>query len=209
MDYKGNVIITPEYENVREINVDIFEVKKDGKVGVINKDKEQKVAFSFKEINYNKKAGIYIADDENYQSSILDSNFEVKIVGILSELNTDDGYMKIKIEDNYKYYNFKFEEKTIQQILPTNKIFVNKKDGKYGYIDEKGNQVVEPIYEDAIELNEYGYGAVKKDGVWGAINQEGNIIIEPTYNLDENLKINFIGKWHLGLDLNMNYYCDK
>ena len=29
------------------------------------------------------------------------------------------------------------------------------------------------------------------------------------YNLDNNLVINFIGKFHLGTDLNMNYYCEK
>ena len=29
------------------------------------------------------------------------------------------------------------------------------------------------------------------------------------YNLEDNLVIEFIGKWHLGEDLNMNYYCEK
>ena len=28
------------------------------------------------------------------------------------------------------------------------------------------------------------------------------------YNLDNNIVINFIGKWHLGQDINMNYYCE-
>ena len=39
--------------------------------------------------------------------------------------------------------------------------------------------------------------------------KSGNVILEPQYNLDNNLVVDFIGKWHLGLDLNMNYYCDK
>ena len=38
---------------------------------------------------------------------------------------------------------------------------------------------------------------------------QGKIIIEPKYNLENNLKIDFISKWHLGEDLNMNYYCEK
>ena len=29
------------------------------------------------------------------------------------------------------------------------------------------------------------------------------------YELENNLVIDFIGKWHLGQDLNMNYYCEK
>ena len=117
--------------------------------------------------------------------------------------------MKLNIDDDYKYYNFKFEEKKVQDILLSNRLFMKKENGKYGFVDSKGNKVVDYIYDDATEFNKYGYAAVKKDGLWGSINSEGNIVIEPTYNLEDNLIIDFIGKWHLGLDLNMNYYCDK
>ena len=208
-DFEGNTKIEPTYDNLKEINKDIFSATKDGKVGLIDQEQNEKLGFEYKDIQYNEKAGIYIADDENYNSKILNSNFETKITGILSEINTNEGYLKIKQDENYKYYNFKFEEKNIQDILPKNKIYTNKQNGKYGFIDNKGNQVVECIYDDATELNKYGYAAVKKDGLWGAINSDGKVIIEPTYKLDENLVIDFIGKWHLGLDLNMNYYCDK
>lgn len=51
-----------------------------------------------------------------------------------------------------------------------------------------------------------GYAGIKKDGKWGAIDINGNIVINPTYNLDDYLQVDFIGKWHLGKDLNMNYY---
>lgn len=208
-DFEGNTKIEPTYDNLKEINKEIFSATKDGKVGLIDQEQNEKLGFEYKDIQYNEKAGIYIADDENYNSKILNSNFETKITGILSEINTDEGYLKIKQDENYKYYNFKFEEKNIQDILPKNKIYTNKQNGKYGFIDNKGNQVVECIYDDATESNKYGYAAIKKDGLWGAINSDGKVVIEPTYKLDENLVIDFIGKWHLGLDLNMNYYCDK
>lgn len=209
MNFEGNVIMEPTYDNLKEINTDIFLANKEGKAGVIDLEQNEKIAFNYQNIAYNKKAGIYIADDENYQSTLIDSNFEIRLLGILSEINTDSGYMKLKMEDDYKYYNFKFEERNIQDILKTNKIYTSKQNGKYGFVDSKGNVVVDYIYDDATELNEYGYAAVKKDGLWGAINSNGEIVIEPYYNLDNNLKIDFIGKWHLGLDLNMNYYCDK
>ena len=209
MDFDGNVKIAPEYEDLKEINTDIYSAKKDGKMGMIDQDKNEKLSFEYKDIKYNKKAGIYITEDENYNSKILNSNFETKIEGILSEINTDDGYMKIKQGDEYKYYNFKFEEKEVKDVLPSNNLFLSKKDGKYGYVDSKGNTVVDYIYDDAREQNEYGYSAIKKDGVWGSIDKEGNTVVEPIYNLDNNLVVDFIGKWHLGQDLNMNYYCDK
>lgn len=209
MDFEGNTKIEAEYEDLKEINTDIFVAKKNGKIGIIDQDKNEKLSFEYKDIKYNKKAGIYITEDENYNSKILNSNFETKIEGILSEINTDDGYMKIKQGDEYKYYNFKFEEKEVKDVLTSNNLFLSKKDGKYGYVDLKGNTVIDYIYDDAREQNEYGYLAVKKDGVWGAIDKEGNTVIEPIYNLDNNLVVDFIGKWHLGQDLNMNYYCDK
>lgn len=81
--------------------------------------------------------------------------------------------------------------------------------GKYGFVNSKGEVLVDYIYDDAQEQNEYGYAAVKSGGLWGAIDSKGNVVIEPTYNLDENLVIDFIGKFHLGYDLNMNYYCEK
>lgn len=209
MDFEGNILIEPTYEQLKEINTDVFLAKKEGKSGIIDKEQNQKIPFSYQDITYHKKAGIYIADDENYQSFILDSNFEIKLAGILSEVNTDAGYMKLKQQDDYKYYNFKFEEKKAQDILTNNKLFLSKQNGKYGFVDNKGNIVVDYIYDDATEFNQYGYAGVKKDGLWGSLNKEGNIVIEPTYQLDENLVIDFVGKWHLGLDLNMNYYCDK
>ena len=64
-------------------------------------------------------------------------------------------------------------------------------------------------YDDAKEQNEYGFAAVKKDGKWGAINKEGKEVIETKYDLENNLVIDFIGKWHLGTDLNLNYYTDE
>ena len=63
--------------------------------------------------------------------------------------------------------------------------------------------------DDATEQNEYGFAAVKQNGLWGSIDKDGKIIINPEYNLDNYLKINFIGKWHLGEDININYYCEE
>ena len=209
MNFSGEVIIEAVYDDLKEINIDMFSAKKDGKCGVIDNNKNEKVAFIYKDIIYNSKAGIYIAEDENFNSYLLDNNFEVKQIGILSELNTDMGYMKLKQNDEYKYYNFKFEQKDIKEICTNNNLFVDKKDGKYGFVNNKGEVVVDYIYDDAQEQNQYGYAAVKKDGLWGSIDKEGKVVIEPYYNLDNNLRIDFIGKWHLGLDLNMNYYCEK
>ena len=118
-------------------------------------------------------------------------------------------YIKMYINGEYKYYNLDFEEKTNIEILKGNNIFLRKKDEKYGYIDSEGNVVVDYIYDDATEQNKFGYVAVQKNGKWGALDKEGKEIVKPTYSLDNNIVIDFIGKWHLGEDINMNYYCEK
>ena len=93
-------------------------------------------------------------------------------------------------------------------LLTSNNLFVSKSNGKYGFVNKDGNVVVDYIYDDATEQNSSGYAGVKKDGLWGAIDLNGNVAVEPKYNLDENSKIDFIGKWHIAEDPIANYYLD-
>lgn len=209
MGYDGKVKIEAKYNNLKEINTDIFAAKTNKKYGIIDADNKEKLNFEYQDIYYNTVAGIYVAENDEYKSSILDTDFNIKITGILSEINTDKGYMKLNIDGEYKYYNFKLEEKNETEINADKTLFLSKKDGKYGFVDKDGKTVVDYTYDDATEQNAYGYVAVKKDGLWGSLNKEGKVVIEPTYDLNKNLLVDFIGKWHLGQDLNMNYYCDK
>ena len=209
MTISKETTIEPQYQYLEETLKGIYIAKQNDKYGIISEEKEEKIPFEYASITYNEKANLFIAEDTEYKASIIDTQFNVKISGILSEINQKESYIKMRIDDEYKYYNFKCEEKSSEEILTNNTLFLSKKDGKYGYVDEKGNVIVEYIYDDATEQNEYGYAGVKKDGLWGAINKEGEEVVEPKYNLENNLEIDFIGKWHLGQDLNMNYYCEK
>ena len=209
MDYNKKVQIKAIYDDLKELNEGILKAKKGGKYGIIDLSEKEKLKFNYSDIYFEESAGFYVAEDEKNNSEIIDTDFNSKLTGVLSELNKEKGYMKLKIKDDYKYYNFKFEEKDVKEILPSNNLFVSKKDGKYGFVDKDGNVVVDNIYDEAQEQNAYGFAAVKKGNLWGAINSEGQVVVEPKYNLDNYLVIDFIGKWHLGRYLNMNYYCEK
>lgn len=206
MNLSGEVILEAQYDKLEEAKVGNFIAKKGDKYGIISINNEPKIPFNYNLILYNEKADIYILEENNLNSNILNSNLETKATGMLIELNTEKGYFKLRIEDRYKYYNFKFEEKQEKEIFPNKTLFLSKKDGKYGYIDKNDKVIVDYNYDDALEQNDHGFVAVKKDGKWGSIDNKGNIVQEPIYNLDEYLLIDFIGKWHLGLDINMNYY---
>ena len=202
----GEILIDPQYDNLEETKVGTFIASKDGKYGIIDINKEEKLPFEYNSITFNEKADLYVAEDSNFNAKILNSNLETKAEGILSELNENKGYLKLRIDNNYKYYNFKFEEKQESDIFSNRTLFLSKKDGKYGYVDKNVKVIVDYIYDDAMEQNDSGFSAVKKDGKWGSIDSKGNVVQEPIYNLDNYLLIDFIGRWHLGTDINMNYY---
>lgn len=70
-----------------------------------------------------------------------------------------------------------------------------KKGEKWGFVDEKGNEVTEFVY-DAYEENKdfemehrysiytatNGYIAVLKDGKWGLIDTQGNVVVDTAYD---------------------------
>lgn len=203
------IIIRPEYDSLKELENGKFVAEKDGKKGIVNIDGTEELPFSYKSINYNKKAELYIAEDVDNNTSIIDKDYNIKLIGILSEFNEEYEYIRMRIGTEYEYYNLKCEETSNIEVLKGNTLFLKQENGKYGYVNKKGEKVIDYIYDDATEQNIYGYAAVKKDGLWGSIDRDGKEIIAPKYALTNNIIINFIGKWHLGEDLNMRYYCEK
>ena len=206
MNMSGEVTLNPTYDDLKEAKTGIFIAKQGGKYGIIDLTGTEKLGFTYQSLNYYEKADLYVGEDENFNNSIINGNFEVKQTGILIDVDEEEGYFELRQDDANKYYDFSFNEKKESDIFKTRTLFVSKKDGKYGFVDKDGNVVVDYIYDDATSQNNFGYAAVKKDGKWGSIDDKGTVIQEPTYNLDDYLTIDFIGRWHYGKDPNMNYY---
>lgn len=209
MTLNGDTKISAKYQNMSYLFDNEYIVELDNKYGVINIDGEELIKPTYESLVYRADAGFLEGTKSGEISSdFIDSNLEVKLSGILSEINTTNGYMRIRVGDDYKYYNLKFEEKTNKDVLTTNTLFLAKKDGKYGFVNKQGIVIVDYIYDDAREQNEYGFASVKKNGMWGCINYKGKQVMAPAYQLENNSLIEFIGKWHIGEDLNLNYYTD-
>lgn len=206
MKMTGEVIVAPDYEELKEAKTGILIAKQNGKYGIMDLQKVTKVEPTYVAITYNEKADLYVAEKEDYTTDILDNTFAVRQSGILTDLDDEKGYIVLKQGEEYKYYNFKFEEKSVTEIQTSNTLFKSKQDGKYGFVDKEGKVIVDYQYDDVTEQNKFGFAGIKKDGKWGAIDNKGNIVQEPTYDLEDYLKIDFIGRWHLGKDINMNYY---
>ena len=211
IDIHGETKIPFNYDNLISASGNDYIAKSGDKYGVIGIDGNTKLGYESTSISYINSGNFYIADymeNGKLTSKVYDSNYEVKVTGIVSEINTSKGYIRVHTDNDYKYYNFKFEEKSASGVLTTNTLFLSKKDGKYGFIDKTGKVVVDYIYDDATEQNSSGYAGIKKDGLWGSVDLNGKVVTEPKYNLDNNTKIDFIGSWHLCEDTNANYYID-
>ena len=206
MSLSGEKTINATYDELKEAKSGILIAKTGDNYGIIDLTGNTLVEFKYRGISYNEKADLYVTEDASYNNEILDSNYEVKLTGMLIDLDDEDGYIEIRQNDEYKYYNLEFEEEKESDVFPSNTLFVSKKDGKYGFVDKDGKVVVDYIYDDATSQNAYGYAGIKKDGKWGSINKDGKVVQDPVYDLDDYLQVDFIGSWYLGKDLNMNYY---
>ena len=208
MSTDGTVLVEPTYDELTFAFSNNYIAKNGENYGIINTSNETKLDFTYSYITYMSDESLLEADKADGNTELLDTSFNVKVTGIVSEINTSKGYVKVRVNGEYKYYNFRLEEKKAQDIFTTNTLFLSKQNGKYGYVNKEGIVVVDYIYDDATEQNDYGYVAVKQNGVWGALDQNGNVVVTPSYELAQNTVISFIGKWHLAPDLNANYYTD-
>ena len=204
-------VLNINYDSVNYATDDKYIVEQNDKFGVMDSANNKLLDFKYSNLIYRSSANVYEATNSDYTSDLLDSDFNVKLSNVIvSEFNENKGYIKVNEDNEYKYYNFKFESKDSKEILSGNTIFLSKnEEGKYGFVDKYGNVVVNYIYDDAREQNDYGYASVKKDGLWGAVDSKGQIAVSPSINLDNNILVEFIGKWHLGEDLNLYYFTDK
>ena len=203
----GETVIAKEYDDLKYAFDGNYIAKKDGKYGVISTTGTTNVEFTYKSLAYSNQ-GFLEAEKEDGQTDILNTLFEVKATGIISEINEKLGYLKVRTNGEYKFYNFKLEEKDITDVLSANTLFLSKQGDKYGFVNSNGVVVVDYIYDDATEQNDYGYAGIKLNGKWGAIDSSGKVVVEPQYEFNQNTVISFINKWHLAPDLNANYYTD-
>ena len=190
----GEVKIEPTYEELRYAFSVYYIAKLNSKYGIINTDNTSLISLEYLSMNYWEEKDIIIADKTETETVIFDSNLTEKLRGLFVYENN---YIKARIDGQDKYYTYKFEEKQTKDILTKNTLFVSKKDGKYGFVDSQGNVVVNYIYDEAKEQNQYGFAAIKKDGLWGTIDKGGKVVLQPQVNLDNNIHIDFIREWHL------------
>lgn len=202
----GEEKIPFEYQELKYVLNKYYIAKKDDKYGVLDTENNQMLPFEYTYIQNRTDTDFLEVEKDQVQTEVYNNEMKLVLSGILSEVNTEKGYIILRKDGDWKFYNFKFEEKQEKDIFPEHTLFLSKKDGKYGYTNKDGDVIVDYIYDDAKLQNSCGYCVVKKGNTWGSINKDGNLSQEPNVSLEDYLVIDFIGKWHYGKELEMNYY---
>ena len=96
-----------KYQDLKEVKDGIYIAKQNDKYGIIDNVGNEQLAFEYAGITYNEKADLFFAEDSEYNTSIINDIYDVKATGILSEVNNEDEYIRMRVNDNYKYYDFK------------------------------------------------------------------------------------------------------
>lgn len=206
-----DVTINENYSQITYAFDDYFIVSdKDGKTGVIDaSSNEIKIDLIYDYIlNINGTSVLEAIDGMKNTIDIYSNNLEKTLSmenGILNIL--ENGYSVVYSEVDMKYINSNGEIVENTEVYPNKKLYSICKNGKWGYSDPTGKNVIECEYDIATEFNEYGFASIKKGEKWGVVSENGKIIIEPTYELDTYYFPQFIGKYLL--TQSENIYCQE
>lgn len=213
LDSNGKEIISAEYESVGRFCEGLVAVKKDGKYGYINKNNKLVIDYKYDEagpfkdgyaiVSIGNKKGVIdkkgktIIDINYYKISyLLDDMFR-----IVKEKKDDSEEDDVIGEEESYIYDSKGKCVTDNTFyldgvakFSEGLLAVKNKNDKYGYINKKGEYVIDAKFENANDFNE-GLAAVrvnkenneKEDesedlSVYGFIDKFGKFIIEPQYD---------------------------
>ena len=228
--YRGKLLYKPEYSEIIRLgeigsentDEDIFLIlRKNGQCGLV-KNKKTILEFKYQDIDYSGSNNLFIVN-RNGKSGICNSKGEKILPTRYEQIETKDSYIYTKTGKEEAYFNLngnridkstieekKEEENTSEsnENLNISGLKKDKKDGKYGFINENLEIVIDYIYDDVTEFNKKGFAGIKIEQKWGSIDKEGNIIQEPIYKIEDEDEVEFIGKYYKTRYNNIIYYTD-
>lgn len=206
MTQSGDIVIDAAYDVIKPCFGDYYIVSTNGKYGVINTLKDVLIDIKYEDINYRSDIASLVCENSDYTTDIYTRELKYVLTGTINKVDTELGYIRVRIDSDYKYYNFQYQEISNMDAIKNNTLFLIKENGKYGYVNKENKKIVDCIYDDAMEQNNYGFCAIKKDGKWGVLQSNGAVLLEPSVDLENNIHIDFIGTWHLTQNIELNTY---
>ena len=195
---KGEQVIEEKYNYLEYLFDNYFIVSnEESKLGVIDDDDNVKIDIKYDSLQKIDGTNIIKAITNSDNVTKLYSKNMVEVCNMVNAIiTTENNYIKISNDTDVKYFDKEGKELKNTEVYPNNTLFANKVDNKWGFVNKDGNTIVEAIYDEVTEFNEYGFAGIMKDNKWGVVNSNGEVVLEPTYTLNENVIPYFIGKYY-------------
>ena len=197
IDNEGKQLVKEKYNYIEYLYDDLFIASNEnGKLGVINDKDEVKINLECDSVQ---KVGntdlVRTVTDQITRIYKKDMTLACELAG--ATVTEEDNYIKIYNNDETKYLDKEGKELKNTDVYPNNSIFASKNEqGKWGFVDNSGNIVIDYQYDRVTEVDEYGYAGIKKDEKWGVIDSQGKVVVEPTFDLQEEIDPIFMGVYH-------------
>ena len=196
IDKDGQQIIDEKYSYIEYLNENYFIVSDEkSKLGVIDDNQNIKVEIKYDSIQKIQETDmIQTLKDKKIEIYSKDMNkiCEMENAGVESKKD----YIKVYNNQETRYFDKNGNELKNTQVYQNNKLFAKEENGKWGFVDNNENKIVDYKYDKVTEFNEYGFAAIKQGEKWGAINDKGEEVIAPTYELKGEIEPVFIGKYY-------------
>lgn len=179
-------IIANNYSYIQYLYNNYFISKKDNLFGIIDDNGNNVIDHKYNVIQPVYEFDVIQLIDEKNNVLLINKNFEKITTVSNSNIYTIKDYLKICTETGVRYIDKRGNIVENTKVYENNKLFAFSKKGKWGFKDKTGNTVIDAIYDDVTEFNEYGYAGIKNKDLWGVIDENGNVIIDPTYKLDQD-----------------------
>ena len=207
IDENGNNILDNVYSYIEHIFKDYYIINEDGKTSVYDANTKKQIISNYSVIQKIENKNILQAIiTEPYTIELYNSNMEK--IGQMenAKLTIEEEYVKLESQTQREYFDQNANKIQAKNIFTNSNLFAFSENGKWGYKDREENIIIEPIYDEATELNTQGFAGIKKDNKWGVVNENGKIILEPTYELSWD-EPEFIGEYcKLNFGYGMVYY---
>ncbi len=209
-DTTGKEVLPPVYDSVGDFNDGLAWVEKNEMWGLIDTTGNEVLPFIY---NQRFNEGFSRVKEDGNLSLVDKTGKEVLTLphDCYSVCNFNDGVAVLHFEPGDIWYifdktgNVKARLKDYRYVSGFSEGFAQvAKDGKYGFVDKNGKDVVPPIYDDVQDFNE-GIAQVQKDGKYGFVDQTGKEVVPLIYDsvdsfndglarVEKDGKYNFIDK---------------
>ncbi len=183
VNVKNQFLFKNWYEHV-QYKDGFFIVKKDGKMGVIDRGEKEIVPIKYLMIQDYRwgNTNSYLAQNEEKKFGFITIDGTVTFPFVYDEINTSYTFAKLKTADDKCGILVKEDDKMkiiasckYDEINRKGDYFIVVKDGKYGLLDAKGEKVLDEKYDDISKSTLYRNELVLKKGTNYFLFSKGNI----------------------------------